>query len=60
MVSSSPDAAYEWDILVDGGPSTSDEQLGRWMFDVLTQSTSWSLALYYIDHISAVRPAQQL
>ncbi|WP_146099103.1 hypothetical protein [Nocardia nova] len=57
---SSPDAAYEWDILVDGGPLTSDQQLGRWVFDVLTQSTSWSLALYCTDHISAVRPAQQL
>ncbi|WP_063007190.1 hypothetical protein [Nocardia kruczakiae] len=56
---SSPYAVYEWDILVDGGPSTSDEHLGRWGFDVLTQSTSWPLA-YCTDHISAVRSVQQL
>ena len=56
----SPDSAYEWDILVEGGPSTSDNQLAQWVFDGLAQSTAWSLALYSIDHISAVRPAPQL
>lgn len=51
---------FEWDVTVDGGAWRPAAQLARCVVDALVRSTSWALALHFLDGISAVRPATQV
>ena len=56
MADDSPDAMYEWDILVCGGGWMPVEDLARKVFDDLIAVTPWAIGLFPVDHVTEARP----